>query len=299
MNLKKFFNSKSADEWRFLKFGRVASPLIALLTILAMLVASSIAWFTNNRNLGSNDMDMALKIDDTSAIYQAYKFDIEQEVGIDKITNDNGEVEQLHISNLDLNQYDTIFSVQNQYTPAFAKIQITRISSMPENGTLLITIDRDGTVPGLEADGKLTERISSILRFTAIIDSTKEDINITDADALYKHINTDERYKTISGYNTEQPHSKTFVSIHEEDEGHTHEKLDAITVAVSYTESDWYFDDDGHQTLNAYLYLSYDVQLIECYIDEHSGDGISFDDTVYEFENDLKKVAVSYTTPSN
>ena len=295
--MKKIFNSKSADEWRFLKFGRVASPLIALLTIIAMLVASSIAWFTTNRNLGSNDMDMALKIDDTSAIYQAYKFDMNKMVGVDSIENESGEVEDLHISNLELNQYDTIFNVQNQYTPAFAKIQITRISSMPENGTLLITIDRDGTVPGLEADGKLTERISSILRFTAIIDPTANDV--TDADALYKLINTDERYKEINGYKEALDHSTTFVSVHGEGDGHTHENSDAITVSLDYTESDWCSDEDGHRILNVYLYMSYDVQLIECYINEHSGDRLSFDDTVYEFKNDLKKVAVSYTTPSN
>ena len=287
----KIFNSKLAEDLRLLKFGRVAAPLIALLVTIAMLIASSVAWFTNNRNLDSNDMDMALAVDDTQAIYEAYKFDIDNMVGVDEIENEAGELEKLDISNLDLNQYDTIFSVQNQYTPAFAKIKITRNTTMDWNGTVYVTITRDSTVDGLEADGKLTERISSILRFTAVVDPTAN--TITDPNDLYTHIN-EACYDDVSKYKETHDHSTTFVSVHGEGEGHTHLKADSITVGVDYTESDWYLDSDGCYKLNVYLYMSYDVQLIECYIDEHSGDKLDFNDTVYEFDNDLDRVAVSY-----
>ena len=226
-------------------------------------------------------------------------FDLENMVGVNRIMGENGEYEELNIANLNMNQYDTIFSVQNKYTPAFAQIQITRNKSMPASGTVLITIDRDTDIASFDSDGKLAERISSILRFTAIIDSTKNDLTMTDANTLYGHINSDTRFNEIKKYEGALDSSKTFISVHGAGAGHTHEKADTITISVPYTQGDWYLDEQENHTLNVYLYMSYDVQLIECFIKEHSGDKISLDDTTYEFENDLKKVAVSYTKPSN
>ena len=244
-------------------------------------------------------MGTAITVDDTSAVYKAYMFDLENMVGIDRIMGDDGEYEELNVTNLDMNQYDTIFRVQNKYTPAFAKIEVTRNTSMPESGTVLLTIDRDSAVDGFDGDGKLSKRISSMLRFTAIIDSTKNDLNMTDANSLYNHINTETRFNEIKEYKGALDNSKTFVSANGEGDGHTHEKADSITVGVSYTKDDWYVDEDGKQTLNVYLYMSYDVHLIECFIKEHSGDRITLDGNVYDFENDLKKVTVSYIKPDN
>ena len=95
-------------------------------------------------------------------------------------------------------------------------------------------------------------------------------------------------------YVGEKPHSKTFVTVEGEGAGHTHGKHGTIVLEVTYTADDWYENADGDMTLNVYLYMTYDVQLIECFMDEQTGGGISLDDNVYFFENDLKKVSVSY-----
>ena len=47
--------------------------------------------------------------------------------------------------------------------------------------------------------------------------------------------------------------------------------------------------------MNVYLYITYDVSLIECFMNEQANDGVSLDDTLYFFENDMKKISVSYT----
>ena len=273
---------------RFLKRTKAITPLVISIIILNMIVAASVAWFTINRRTDADDMGMALAVDDTMAVYRAYMFDLREMHG----TNTIGEGKELNISNIDLNQYDTIFSVQNKYTPAFAQIQIIKNSTMPEEGTVYVTITRDNLE---EPDGSLQMFSSSVLRFTAFIDATKGDVGITDADALYKYINKEERFDAVELYRgNELAYSKTFVTVVGEGEGHTHDKVDALTVAVPYKKDYWHPNADGYSTLNVYLYLTYDVQLIECFMDEHTGGGISLEDNIYFFKNDMKKISVSY-----
>jgi hypothetical protein len=167
---------------------------------------------------------------------------------------------------------------------------------MAANGTVHITINRTANE---QTDAELAAFSSSILRFTAFIIEDKSDLSITDPNALYDFINSKERFDKVESfrYNDKQirPFSKTFVSVVGEGVGHTHSKADSITIDVDYTEDAWYVNKDGEDTLNVYLYMTYDVQLIECYMDTHSGGGISFDDNSVFFENDLKEVRISYT----
>ena len=223
-------------------------------------------------------------------------YDLEANKGTDK----DAEGNQLNVTNIDLNQYDTIFRAQNKHTPAFARIEIVRNESMAKNGTVTITIDR---ISNETTNAELSAFSSSILRFTAFIIEDKGDVGMTDPEALYNYINTKERFEKVESfrYNDKQnrPFSTTFVSVEGDGEGHTHVKSDSITITVEYNESMWYLNGDGDETLNVYLYMTYDVQLIECYMDEHSGGGISLDDNSVFFENDLKKVTVGYINQEN
>ena len=288
--------------------GRSASSICLVLSLIAvvvtfcMLVASSVAWLTAKRDLSAEKIDMGLAIDDTSAVYKVYMCDLDTQQGIDriKISEDSDEYEEITLYNLEMNQYDTIFKVQNKYTPAFAQINITRVSSMPESGTVYLTIDRDINISGMTNDGELTPNVSSVMRFTALIDSSQEDLTKTNANDLYFHINTESFFEEVKDYEGDKPHSKTFAT-HGSDksqEGHAHTKADSITIAVEYKESDWY-TNDGHQTLNVYLYITYDVSQLQCFLQERSGDKISLEDTDYEMANDLKKVTVSYEKSTN
>ena len=285
---------------------KITLCLISLTLVFALLGFSlldrSAAWFSENDDVDARNMSVTpMPVDDTSVAYKAYMFDLKKMVGVDSKSGENDEPQELSLSNLDMNQYDTIFSVQNQYTPAFAQIKIKRSApaTETESGTFFITVYRNSEMGALESNGKLSEYISSVLRFTALIDSTGEDRTITDANELYRHINTEERFEKIKNYKGERDDSKTFVSVHGEGETHSHDKVDSITVGVSYTGKDWYLDEDGCQTLNIYLYMSYDVQLIECFLKEHASDNLSLNDTSYNFKNDLEEVDLSYVKLSD
>ena len=244
----------------------------------------------------SEDMNMGLHIDDTSAVYKVYKFDLDKMTGIEE--NKNGEA--LTITNVEMNPYDTIFVVKNQYSPVFAQIRLTRNSngsSMPLKGKVHITIHRDSSINPFDKDGKLSERISSVLRFTAIIDNTKADWEMTDAKALYNHINSS--YASIEAYKGQRPESKNFITADGEGDDHSHTKNDTITISLTYTENDWYPDGQGSQHLNLYLYMSYDKQLVDCFMKQHANSELSLNNSLYNFANDLKYVSVSYDDNTN
>ena len=301
-DLSKFLKDKSEPIIQYLKSGRAATSLIALIVSFSMLIVSSLAWLTTNRWLTSEDMNMGLHIDDTSAVYKVYKFDLDKMAGIDGIIDENDNIEYLTITNVEMNPYDTIFVVKNQYSPVFAQIRLTRNSngsSMPLNGKVHITIHRDSSINPFDKDGKLSERISSVLRFTAIIDNTRADWETTDADTLYEHINSS--FEKIEKYDDtyEGDESKTFITAHGEGDDHSHTKNDTITISLNYTEACWYTDDQGSQHLNLYLYMSYDKQLVDCFMKQHANSELSLDNSLYNFANDLKYVSVSYDDNTN
>lgn len=283
------FNLKEA--LAFFKDGRVSYTLFLLLLIFSLTVTSSIAWLTSNRQLASNDLGMGLEVDDTIANYKAYMYDLENGAGTDKVPGSNGE--ELNISNLVLNQYDTIFRVNNKYTPAFAKISITRIESMPETGTVHLTISRNAEAA--ESD-KISAFASNIIRFTAIIDKSKEDVGITDADELYGYINNETTFKEVETYRGNgRAESQTFVTYESEGTGRTYQISETITVSLEYSASDWYTDSYGHKTLNVYLYMTYDTELIKFYKQDNESGNLSLIDTSIIFKNDFDRVRVSYS----
>ena len=272
-----------------LKKNRLLYTFFVTAVALNLLIISSFAWLTLNRKAGVGEMGMALAVDDTNAVYQAYMYDLKNGKG----TNKNADGTDLNITNIDLNQYDTIFKGQNKYTPVFAKIILIRSQSMPKSGTVHITVEREDSGIDLQS---LTAFSSSIVRFTTFIMSDKSDINITDPALLYDHISTVERFKAIELYSgNDRTDSKTFVAVHGEGVGHTHSKSNSLTVSVDYQETDWYLNSENDEALNVYLYITYDVQLVKCYMDENTGGELSLDDNSVFFENDMKKVSVSYT----
>ena len=293
MNMIAAVKASLQKAFRFLRESRATATLVMLILILNILISASVAWFTINRQTDADDMGMALSVDDTSALYKAYMYDLETEKG----TNKAPDGSELTIGNLVLNQYDTIFKAQNRYTPAFARIEITRINSMPKSGNVTLTVARDATIG---ADDAMSAYSSSITRFTAFIIQDKGDNDqslLADPAAFYDYISPRTRFKEIENLSGAHDHSKTFVNVVGEGDDHTHEKLDKITLSIPYTADNWYRDASGNDVMNVYLYITYDVQLIECYMDkqETASGGISLDDNGVIFENDFKKVTVGYT----
>ena len=273
----------------FLRKSKALTPLVVGFLALNLCIVASVAWFTMNRKTAADEMGMGLAVDDTTAVYKAYMFDLDKLEG----TNLHPDGTELNVTNIDLNQYDTIFRSQNKYTPVVVQIQIVRNTSMSETGKVHITIEREAIQA--QAEGGLDMFSSSVVRFTALVDSDEDCIGITDPDTLYRHISTEERFDEVESYvGNDLPHSKTFVTVEGEGEDHTHGKVDSITLSVSYAAGDWFENEDNLWAMNVYLYLTYDVQLIECFMDEQTG-GISLEDNVYFFENDLKRISVSHS----
>ena len=312
------------ETFTLIRASRALSTMVLLILVFSMLTTASVAWVTFNRKTDSDNMDMSLAVDDTQAIYKAYMFDLTKEMG----TNLGSDGNPLNVTNIDLNQYDTVFTARNKYTPAFAKITLIRNSSMPAAGTVYLTIDRaaykvtPGSIediaynPGdteVDAKGNPYPTSSTILRFTAFIIHDKEegdtsvldDLEQTTPEALYHYINSEKRFTEVENYSgNANPDSQTFVSVTEKVSGegedavttYTYDKATSLTVAVDYTASDWYKNEDGDDAMNVYLYITYDVDLIEAYMASPSqGSGeISLGDNSVFFKNDLEKITASY-----
>lgn len=267
--------------------------IILIILTFNLLLVSSYAWLTFNKKTTANQIDMGLNVDDTTAIYEAYMYNIRTGKGTNLL--DEQTQEKLNITNLNLNQYDTIFKTQNKNTPAFAKIILTKSDSMPKNGIINLTITKKSDSQPTDI---LTDFSSSIIRFTLFTIPDKSDLTKLDADSLYSFINSTERFQEIEKYyGNDRDFSKTFVTVVGEGESHTHSKTDSITLSVEYTQDNWYISNEN-EAMNLYLYITYDTQLIDCYMEAHDSGSISLEDTSFMFENDLKKIAVSYTAIS-
>ena len=285
-NLLKRSYKRIKDFLTIVKQNQATSSLILTILILNLAITASFAWFAINRQTAANDMGMALKVDETKAVYKAYRYSTGDSAG----TNLTAEGEELTLNNIVLNQYDTIFSGQNKNTPVFAQITITRNNSMTDDGKLYITITRRHDAGHEE---ELEAISSNIIRFTAFVLPDQSDVDKTTPEALYEHINTPERFKEVDGYSgNDLAYSKTFVTVSEVDDGTEYDIDNTLTLEVDYTSAAWY--NDG-KSLNLYLYITYDEDLIQCYLKEHGGGGISLDDTSVTYINDLKQVTISHS----
>ena len=269
--------------------GNLLNSFFIMLVCLCLLITSSTAWLANNRDADTKDLGLGLEKNDTSATYIAYRYDLDAEKGTDKTANG----EPLKIDNLVLNRYDTIFRVMNKYTPAFAQITIAGNQSMPQEGTMHITVERDAKIP-IPDDGAVT---SNIVRFSAFLgDSALNMPELADPDKMYSHIN-DARFSSLEEYKENSSWSKTFVTAVEENGTHEHDIADSITLSVTYSANDWE-TDDGNPVLIVYLYISYDAELLKCYKEHHSDANLSLNDPSVVCANDFKKIQISYDLPT-
>lgn len=270
---------------RELGAGRFWRGLIVLLAMSALLTVVTYAWLTSNRQVGSGDMDMSLVVDDTSASYVVYRYDIAQ----GQCVTTDAEGNALDISDLDFNQYDTIFKSYNKYTPMIVKVDVVRVSSMPTSGRLTLTVTKNKT--GEYTDPDCVS--SKVMRFAlAVLDGeTTNDPN--EVYALFE----EQFYNPLAnvGLNYSADHTKTLANAASAEGGdYVIDSAESIVLYADYADSDWYFDGDGNQTLTAYLYIMYDAALVSLYqSDVEIGDG-SLSANVVGFENDLKKIAVGY-----
>lgn len=260
--------------------------------VLIMTAVFSYAWVSENRAVKHNDIPMNLENDDTTASYGVYKYDPKLGKGMNTDINGN----PYSITDIDINPYDLIFLSRNRYTPVFARVEVKRHSSMPKSGKVYLTITRK--LDNNDSIGsELSKFSSSLIRFTAKVDNTYHN----DPDILYNAIDTS-MYAVTKTYvttaNDTLPHdyddfSKTFVTAQKSENKYTFTKVESITLEMTYNESDWY-ESDGTEILNIYLYMTYDEGLIDLYKSTSDFKIEVGTKNIIDFENDFDTIKVSY-----
>lgn len=258
--------------------------------VLIMTAVFSYAWVFENRAVKHINPPINLENDDTTATYGVYKYDPKLGKGMNTDINGN----PYSITDIDINPYDLIFLSRNRYTPVFARVEVKRHSSMPKSGTIYLTITRK--LDNNDSVGsELSKYSSSLIRFTAKVDNTY-DVN---PDTLYTAIDevmyqNTKSYVTSANDTSEHDYddfSKTFMTAQKSGEMYTFTKSETITLEMNYEESNWSMIDE---TLNIYLYMTYDEGLIEMYKNTSNLKIEVGKENIIDFENDFDTIKVSY-----
>lgn len=279
---------------------RIIMSLISIFITSIIFATVTFAWLYSNRNVDSLNSNMSLYFDDTTAEYEVFRYDITTSRGT---TKDAAGVD-LDISNVDLNQYDLIFLKRNRYTPIFARVEITRLQSMPLSGKVYLTVTRtshdDANTTSASAD-PMGNYASSVMRFSGWVSQSYD----PDPAALYTLIDN-ELYETIVVDKTYGGNAKldsdVFTTATGSQGNRTYTKADYITLEMTYGSDDWVSKtiNEGTenqktvQVLNIYLYISYDVELINYYVEEHNMAATQIGANLVEFTNDIDVLRVSY-----
>jgi len=271
---------------------KLIMSIVAVMLTGFVFTAVTFAWFYSNQNVDSDNNNMSLYFDDTTASYQVYRYDTKLLQG----TTNDADGNPLDITDIDLNQYDLVFKARNRYTPIFARVEVVRLESMPENGTIYLTITRNSNGDDETHSGEdlvMGAFASSVMRFTGWVSSSFND----DPDALYQTIDN-ELYTTVVINKDYTSNSKldsdVFTTSSGEEGAKTYTKVNTITLEMSYSSSDWTRNDEGKQVLNTYLYISYDVDLISHYAKENDMSSLQIGEETVSFENDINLLRVSY-----
>lgn len=282
------------------KVAKLAYAFVGVIVSGAILVAAttSVAWFSHNRKTDANEMQIKTLQDDTEAQYSVYKWDFEE-----------GDIENGHGTNVDsesnpltlgtgfkLNTHDVVFTSENEYNPAFVRIELTGSKYEGKSGSLTVTLTRSTAKD--DANNVLTETLSSVAQFAC---TTGAVAYVEDADPVYKNAfamfcNEDDGKLKESGDFT-RARFTTYDTNTDGEGNHTYsnfQKTNQLQFTVNYNAGDW---TDGK--LYIYLCICYDEILAEM-VARGNTDFSAFLDigTSKEMENDLSEIYVSFVEPT-
>ncbi|MBR3646469.1 MAG: hypothetical protein IKN54_08615 [Lachnospiraceae bacterium] len=213
--------------------------------------------------------------------------------------------------------YDTIFKMKNRYTPAVVRIELKKLKK--NNGTVKLNIERDTTLPLTESETVGNEIVvrpskyfSSSMRFTLaqgkgwISDSPSANQLYSRIDSgLYKRIVTDKSYTPQSiaasdsdAYAFEKGDSKIFVTnVNKDGNGNLvgMTKADSVAIKVDYTAADLIDSDSDSvgDTLNVYLYVTYEEELVENFGVSGVGSSGNAQGQIVNLINDISGMTIS------
>lgn len=230
------------------------------------------------------------------AEYSVYSYVIENEN-----TGDGAANEDAALNAISFPSYDKTFVSHNPYTSVFIKISFSAETIAP-SGTVSLRINRNLSPTDPETNLPLADdseseilesRCTSVMRFTVGIN--KSFIEIAEAQTGTDRITA--LYNAVNGLYYEQAKNglvgDTFVTKSEGNGNVVYRKSGFLIFETPFVESDWNVDEFGNrETLNVYLYMSYDGELINDYLNQRLGVG------PYNIEpimNDLSELIVACT----
>ena len=274
--------------------------MLALLGLFVLVVTllylnSAFGWFAQNEDVSGDGMAVTAYQDDAEAEYTHYTFD----------AKNNQAVVYDQISDIQVPQYDLIFLQRNRYTPAVVRVALTGEHDLPESGTISLTVGRNlaatiMTPTGAESNdselAELNDLFSSLMRLTIVKGAGIYSANQT---TLYNNIdnlpygNNSTLYSVIKDQTANNSTTNVFTTITgAENAADRYTKVNSLTLSIAYDENDWNGD-----TLNIYLYITYDKTLLNEYTRQDlslSGD-ITSVGKVIELTNDLLTITASHS----
>ncbi len=219
----------------------------AFLVIISVFIFGSIAWFASNKQVGGKGMNIKVmdnKIYCDSTIYNY-------------TANNTAQTAE----SLELLQYDTVFSNNNDHTYGAIRLEVYG-STLEMSGTLDITLER---VLNNDTASVNSSYISSVTKYKAVTLTTVPE---TAADVL-------STVHTVAG---DQQFQK-FVT--------NSSKQDSLTFSVDYTAANWYDDK-----LYIYIYLDYDDELVKAYVHNALSNILTLGNGI-DVANDISAIVIS------
>ena len=296
----------------FISNKKILYSAVSMLLILALLVLSvfvylnsSFGWFATNKTTDGNGQDIEIEKFEAQARYYVYIYDSKESTSTTSVIHYTGEGLQTDpsITSIDMQFYDTIFKKRNRYTPAIIRIELYELQKT--SGTVNVLIKRNTSVSSTVTSGDKvlpSNYLTNAIRFS--ISQSKHWYN-SDASALftsidstlYQEIVENEDYTSgqeqdINGDAYMKGNSEIFVSSFSSNNGSltSFTKSDYISLSVPFQQS-----DIVNNTLNIYLYLSYDKDLVDCFgITGISSNSSAIGQTV-DLQNDIDELLISIT----
>ena len=259
-------NTNAAEGTKRLRLELIGLILLGIFVIGVLLLYfnSAFGWFASNKEVDANGMAVTAYSDDVEADYYAYIYT--QKTATATAVNS--------IADVQVPQYDLIFTQRNRYTPAVIRAVFTGEHDLAESGTISFTINRNTANP-LSVSGAsvlnptsadhLSNTFTSLMRLTAVKGAT---VYNADPKTLYLNLDTmqygatpdDTLYEVVKSMTGNTAASKTFVTMTGSGENVTYTKSNSIELSIDYTAADWNGDE-----LNIYIYITYDETLMEEY----------------------------------
>lgn len=255
-------SQKTAEE---IKRVYLIKLLIMLLFVGILVVCTTIAWFSMNKDVGASGMGVKIEKPETRFDATVYRY-VKQQDGSFQL-NSFVSSNSAHLTpQLTLNEYDVIFLDNNVYTPVVMRLGLTG-GRLPQAGTVTVRIVRNDNP--LIVNGNLQPYFTAVTNFTCDIDGAYYSNNIS---TLYNN--------ALSGM--ENLTASKFISSNDV-------TTDNLTFNLSYTPSDF-----NGNVLNVYILIRYEESYANRLVRE-SLDNSTELITNFEMTNDISVITVDHT----